>query len=70
MSHVNYGVQNSFQDNRNFLFIINGESESYKETQYRIVGTMKDERLKLKCSTRLTYTGTHIVYYESKGSES
>ena len=29
------------------LFIINGESESYKEDQYRIVGTMKDEKVKI-----------------------
>jgi hypothetical protein len=30
------------------LFIINGENESYKEDQYRIVGVMKDENLKLR----------------------
>jgi hypothetical protein len=29
------------------LFIINGENESYKEDQYRIVGTMKNEKLKI-----------------------
>ncbi len=37
----------------NCLFIINGENESYKEDQYRIVGVMKDEEVKLKSSTRL-----------------
>jgi hypothetical protein len=39
------------------LYIINGESENYEEDQCRIVGTMKDENLKLKGSTRLVYTG-------------
>jgi hypothetical protein len=39
------------------VFIINGKSESYKEDQYRIVGTMKDEKVKIQGSTRLAYTG-------------
>ena len=39
------------------LFIVNGESESCKEDQCRIVGVMKDGKIKVKDSTRLTYTG-------------
>jgi hypothetical protein len=30
------------------LFIMNGEGENYKEDQYRIVGAMKDEKLKVR----------------------
>jgi hypothetical protein len=40
----------------NGLFIINGENERHNEDQYRIVGTMKDEKVKLKGSTLLGYT--------------
>jgi hypothetical protein len=36
------------------LFIINGKSERYKEDQYRIVGTVKDEKIKVR--------GLHVSY--------
>ena len=37
-----------------WLFNMNGLSESYKEDQCRIVGTMKDEKVKLR--------GLHVSY--------
>ena len=39
------------------FFIMNQESESYRQDLYMRIGVMKDSKTKVEDSTRLTYTG-------------